>query len=392
MCSWNAAIGSCSFLHGANNNEVEWLGEIEIGQTHVVKAENERRHAPRIVAHREAELLFTPAGSGGGNTRRLGVSHVKYNGAKKKTKQKPTVSVSTDPPPPQQIQSMGKVYLVSSQYTQPLIDDAAQSLVDGSEDIFSISNDTLDIDIIIDLNVLRLVEGVSMILHGDTTLRRARLGLHYDDGRNQEEEEDFHLPESDWFWLDFYPPNIESLEDKIEITIPKRQARYVMIRVEGGHSESGHNWGFGQIEIEGSKDGLIPFDVDSIPQEGNDVGAISILSMTRSVSFPTLTKKRTFTPSSTASVHVAVFSSTGKLIGVTYARDPSKQRDILERRLSLLQIQDYSDDIWSVTLPYNWVDEGNYVLIGTIDEAEELLLKRLDLINLAQFSEHTITR
>ena len=76
------------------------------------------------------------------------------------------------------------------------------------------------------------------------------------------------------------------------------------------------------------------------------------------------------------------------------ARDPTRQRGILEQRLALLQIQDYSESIWSVTLPYNWVNEGNVVLIGCVDDRRptELLVHRFELRNLAHFSQHTITR
>lgn len=103
---------------------------------------------------------------------------------------------------------------------------------------------------------------------------------------------------------------------------------------------------------------------------------------------------RSFTPLGSAFVRVALYSSSGSLVGVMPARPPAKQRTILEQHLSLKPLQDYSDSIWSATLPYNWVEEGNVVLISCINDSKpkELLIKRLELTGLAQFSEHTITR
>ena len=160
----------------------------------------------------------------------------------------------------------------------------------------------------------------------------------------------------------------------------ERAARYVMIRMEGGGSDSALHWGFGRIEIVGAMDGLAAGTASR--------GQIS--PMVRSID-PT---SRAFTPTTTTSVRVAVYSSTGRLMGTMKARDPSRQRGILEQSLLPLDIADYSDDIWSATLPYSWVEEGNVVVIGCVDEArpDELLVRRLELRDLARFGVHTITR
>ena len=362
MCTWDSAVGRCSFIDGNNNNEREWVGEFEVAQTHVVKAVNEKRHAPKVIAHREAELLFTPGIS---SERRLDL-HEK--------------SSLSDQLTLERIESVGTVYLVKEGGDTPILDASVQRLVDGSNTVFSLSNDYSDIDIIVDLNSLRLVGEVSLILHGDTELESAKLGLHYDDGRNQEEGERFHMPNGGWEWLDF--PTSQSASGKggtISISFPRRQARYVMIRMVGGRSESSQSWGFSNIEIRGGMDGL--------SLDGDDV---TVRPMVRAID----TTSRSFTPSGSASVFVSVYSPSGKLIGTMKARDPSKQRGILERHLSVSQIPDYSESIWSVTLPFNWVDEGNIILIGCVDPSrpKELLVHRLEFTNLAQFSEHTITR
>lgn len=102
---------------------------------------------------------------------------------------------------------------------------------------------------------------------------------------------------------------------------------------------------------------------------------------------------RSYIPPETARVRVAVFSPEDKLVGVTKARAPSGQRGILERVVSFDPIDDYSDSIWSVTLPYNWIEDGNTIVIGCVDPQSGLLhIFRVALKDLAQFSEHTITR
>ena len=103
---------------------------------------------------------------------------------------------------------------------------------------------------------------------------------------------------------------------------------------------------------------------------------------------------RAFVPSKTTSVRIAVYSANGSLLGVINCRDPSRQRAIFESRVSESEIDPYSDVAWSATLPFTWVNEGTVVMIGCIDKSRpsEVLVHRLELNNLAQFSEHSITR
>ena len=179
------------------------------------------------------------------------------------------------------------------------------------------------------------------------------------------------------------------MKGEISITVLRQQARFIIFRLLGGSSESASQWGFGNIAIRGSKDGL---SSDLTPQRNNDSFAT-----TRAIDIDkktTPTESRTFIPLRSASIRVAVYSPTGKLIGVMKARDPSKQRGILEQKLVPSKIEDYSKSIWSATLPYNWVDEGNVVLIGCIDpnRTAKLLVHRLELTNLSELSVYTITR
>ena len=58
-CIWNATVLACKST-SIFYNYTAWSGIIEFGQTHVVKATDETRSAPRLIADREAEMLFTP--------------------------------------------------------------------------------------------------------------------------------------------------------------------------------------------------------------------------------------------------------------------------------------------------------------------------------------------
>ena len=60
-CIWNGTVSACrSSSFGGLYNYTAWSGVIEFGQTHVVKATDESRSAPKLIAEREAEMLFTP--------------------------------------------------------------------------------------------------------------------------------------------------------------------------------------------------------------------------------------------------------------------------------------------------------------------------------------------
>lgn len=368
MCKWDVSNIRCSFVDDSIRNEVHWTGETEIGQTHVVKAVDETRHAPKVIAQREAELLFTPGVDG---ERQLG-SHDKH-------------SVLADSAP-QKLESYGKVYLVKDGEGNPILDASAQHLLDGSKIVFSLPKDTPNIGLIINLNSLRLVEEVSIDLHFDSALEGARVGLHHDDGWNQEDDESFIIPRGGWEWFAY---STQPLEGKLAFTFPRRQARYILIELEGGGSSKSH-WGFSNIEIGGRLDGLSPDDLALSSRHDT-----TFLPLARSIDLDAATTtSRSFIPLRSANVRVAVYSPSGNLIGVKKVRDPLKQREVLERRLSSNEDIGYSKLIWSVTLPYNWVDEGNVIMLGCIDNSRptEMLVHRLELKNLAQFSEHTITR
>ena len=124
----------------------------------------------------------------------------------------------------------------------------------------------------VDLNSLRLIDKVSVELHGDITLDNAWMGLHYNDGQNQKEDKEIHIPSADWVWHDIDVELLanDSANMKISISLPKPQAaRYVFLLLEGGQSASANHWGFGRVEISASKDGL-PSDSASQPDGGSN--------------------------------------------------------------------------------------------------------------------------
>ena len=60
ICFAEKTCGHCVWAQNACQVETKWQGYTEIAQTHVVRAVGEARHAPKVVAEREAELLFFP--------------------------------------------------------------------------------------------------------------------------------------------------------------------------------------------------------------------------------------------------------------------------------------------------------------------------------------------
>jgi hypothetical protein len=212
------------------------------------------------------------------------------------------------------------------------------------------------------------------------SIDNARIGLRYDDGQNTEEQDGiFHYPKTGWLWHDV-GPHTEYSGVKISLSIPKRKARYITICFNGGHSPSSSRWSLQRVEINGYLDGL------------SDQMAQKITPTTRAVIPRTVTRK--FNPPRTTPVRIAVYSSSGRLLGLIDVRDPSKQREIFESQFLEKEIGPYSDAAWSATLPFNWVEEGNMIMIGCTDKSRpsEVLVHRLELKNLAQFSEHSISR
>ena len=359
MCTWTEE-GRCTFIGESSDHEVTWLGAAEIGQTHVVKAEKERRHAPRVIAHREAEFLFTP----GPPSRRLGHGvNEDSSGAARG--------------PSRGLEMHGEARLVSED-GRPVEGCEASSLLRDDDIVCSVPKNVTAVYIIVDLGALRMVQGISVSLREDTFVGSSRLELHYDDGRGSQEDSDgdgdVAIPRYDWSSVD----QRFNVTNEVAFSLSQsRPARYLKILLTGGSSNTTPHWGIQRVRITGRKDGL----------------ANNLLDDVLPIKRRFIEQSRSYIPPETARVRVAVFSPEGRLIGVTKARAPSGQRGILERVVSFQPIDDYSRSIWSVTLPYNWVEEGNTIAIGSLDpQSGRLHIFRLALKDLAQFSEHTMTR
>lgn len=348
----------CNLLPDGENCEdlveVAWEGFFEVAQTHVVKAVGENRRAPRMIAHREAELLFTPE-----KTRRL--------------EENPNVEIY----PARSIEYVGDVYIEESgAYVK---NELANTLLDATDSIFIL--DSSDADIVVDLKHLRLIENISILLPEHLVIGDVRIGLRYDDGQDTDEQNEmFNYPDNGWLWHDVGSSS-EYEDTRITLSVYKRKARYISIQFNGCQSKYSNTCSLQRIEIVGYLDGL-----------GNHQNMQKVPPEVRSIE--PRTESRTFIPSKTTPVRIAVYSANGSLLGVIDGRDPSKQRAIFESKVSESDIDPYSDAAWSATLPFTWVEEGNVVMIGCIDSSRpsEVLVHRLELNDLAQFSEHSITR
>lgn len=327
--------------------EVQWDGFIEIAQTHVVKAVGETRRAPRMIAQRDAEILFTPSDS-----RRLNNNEAAFEMVT-----------------PQKIESVGKVYFFNEELT-PINDAAVDALLDGTDSLISVSSPNAHI--VIDLKHIRVIQNVSIVVPDGVSIESVQVGLRYDDGQDTDEHE-FHYPSNGWLW--------HEIASSMSVSFPNKKTRYISLKLHGGHSQTLDGWSLQRVDIIGYLDGL-----------GISHQTHNITPKTRS--FDPRGSARAFIPSKTTAVRVAVYSASGRLLGVINGRDPSKQRKIFESQISDIDIDPYSHDAWSVTLPYNWVGEGNAVVIGCTDRSRpnEVLIHRLELKGLAQFSEHSITR
>jgi hypothetical protein len=332
--------------------EVLWAGYFEIAQTHVVKAVGETRRAPRMTAQREAEILFTPSDS-----RRLQSDEA-------------ALEMET----PQRIESVGKAYFLNEKLS-PLNDAAIDALLDGTDSLISVLSPNAHI--VIDLKHIRVVQNISLVLPEGMSIEDVQVGLRYDDGQSSEEEE-FHYPNNGWLWHDLGSSTLY-VGTAISVSFPNTKTRYISLKLRGGYSQTSDSWSLQRVEIVGY------FDLNRGHTITPKISARSVDPRGAA---------RVFVPSKTTAVRVAVYSASGRLLGVINGRDPSGQRKIFESQVSEIDIDPYSKAAWSVTIPYDWVQEGNVVVIGCIDRSRpnEVLTHRLELEGLAQFSEHSITR
>lgn len=352
-CTWTTEQ-ACAYI---TNNDVtsKWHGFIELGQTHVIHATLENRHAPRLIADRETELLFTP------------------------TLEAQDTAAPSSAPTTTIVHEWGLEQNGTLEVVLPGVDDVwpanypkdkSRLIAEGSE--YYIPNSNPDVDIELDLGAQRLLQGAFLKTWYVTDIVGSiQVGIANDDGNVVSDPPT--LPESGWTWFNMDPiPSGYNTERTI--IIPRVPGRYVKIQLRGGISSYGDAWGLRQIQISGALDGVV--------DEGGENEESAV------------TTGLPFIPASSHDVRVSAFDASGALLGVMQARSPDSQRDILEQSLTSSDLGPYSADAWSATLPWNWIKEGTTVLIAAVDplSPNSPLVHRLQLHNLAAFSEHTLLR
>jgi len=326
--------------------ETRWLGYTEIGQTHVVRTVGETRRAPRIVAEREAELLFFPT-----------------------LDAQPTVSPSSAPTAT--VNHVFGLELIGN-FTVDLVNASnvwgsgypsnKTRLIEPSTEYY-IPGNINDIDINFDLQAQRTIQGVAVQIWYYSEVQSIQIGVRRDGGTT---------------WTLFNGGSATSLNQRVTITIPKTAARYVSIRLRGGTYngvfDTTKKWGLRQVQISGSLDGSLV-----------DTGT----NTTRSPS-----AKLAFIPSQSAIVMLDVFNQSGALLGTMPVRNQTLQRPLLEQALVTSKLDPYSlIDMWSVTIPWRWMKEGNQLRISVNHTLSGKILTHSHTLSyLVQWGEHTFIR
>eukprot|EP00591_Stephanopyxis_turris_P017457 CAMPEP_0195538376 /NCGR_PEP_ID=MMETSP0794_2-20130614/49491_1 /TAXON_ID=515487 /ORGANISM="Stephanopyxis turris, Strain CCMP 815" /LENGTH=1515 /DNA_ID=CAMNT_0040672349 /DNA_START=170 /DNA_END=4717 /DNA_ORIENTATION=+ len=362
-CIWDRVLLACNSATSTGTDVyTKWNGFIELGQTHVVKATGEVRHAPKVIAERETELLFTP------------------------TEFATPTSAPTPHPTASIVHEWGlehfgflEVELANTSDTWALgyPSDSAKLIEPGSE--YYISNDNPEVNINFDLQSGRLIQGVYLKSWYVTRIGTIEVGVHADDGDDLDGEPgNLHtipsINSGGWTWFSDIGLS-GSYNKEGTLHIPKINARYVQIRLRGGNSDYGGKWGLRHIQISGNPDGLLP-DTNSTNTEDGFVNSVGYI--------PT---------NNATDIRVAAYSNSGSLLGVLDMRSPVDQRPLLEQSLTTATLAPYSTSAWSTTLPWNWIKEGTKLLVGkSFPNTNEMIVHSLTLEGLAHWGLHTLTR
>ena len=325
-----------------------WPGFIQFGQTHVINAIGEKRRAPKLIAEREAELLFTPTLTA-----------------------QPTPSPSLAPTQAivyqwgiEQLNNNSLVvtpYLNSTSWPSGYPKDPKILLVDGTE--YYVPNTIPNIDIDFDLGSVLTIQGIYVQTWYVTSLQSVQVGVR-------------SISSLDWTWFTMKLGTTWAYNIELVTIIPKVASRYVKIRVMGGSSSSGSSWGLRRVKIS---------DVANASSTKGTGEPSSSLPSSYSMSY---------VPASSSSVKLIANAADGSLLGSITLRSPNMIRPILEQSLTSTTLSPYSNSAWSATIPWNWIRENTELLIGVVDpnDSTNLFLYRLVLKGLVQFSEHTLVR
>jgi hypothetical protein len=228
------------------------------------------------------------------------------------------------------------------------------------------------------LNASYLVQGVYIQTWYSTSISQIKIGLHDDDGYSGQQPDSqgsLVLPkmiDPAWKWYNGVAVTSGYNVERV-IFIPKIAARYIQISLHGGNSTSSKDWGLRQVKI------------------GN---ATRIIQETKNeLSFGTAIGNISYKPPSTASIRVAAYTKTGSLLGVIAMRNATQQRPLLDQSLTSTSLSPYSAEAWSATLPWQWVQEGTHLLVGTsCPNSSNLAMSILKLSKLGTWGHHTLSR
>ena len=356
------SVTSCIWARSACHTETTWRGFIEIGQTHVIKAQGETRHAPKIISEREAEILFFPT-----------------------LETEPTIAPSSAPTTiPEHVFGLEKVGVFSMRL--PSATDMWPSgypgnktrLIDGSEQAVYFPAVAPDVNFIFDLKSDRAVNGVYIKIWYYSRIASIKVGLRPNDGASMNSPTNgVNVPDSQWTWIDG-GSHMDGLNKEVNIDFEMVAARYVQIRVRNAWRGNNHNleWGLRMLKISGSLDGSIVSRPSDNKGEVNKIPAV------------------TFFPNEASDVIVEVYDASGALLGALNARPTSQQRGIMDQSQTEKPLPPYSGsrEMWSSTLPWQWVKEKIELVISVPYIDGTLLGHTLILRNVASWSEHTLIR
>jgi hypothetical protein len=327
-----------------------------------VKAHGETRHAPKIIADREAELLFFPT-----------------------EETQPTSAPSSAPTETINhvfgLEQIGNftVDLPSSTSIWPSDYPKDKTLlIDGSEQVYVLPASIPDVNFNFDLQTNRAVQGVYMKIWYYSQIDSVQVGYRDDDGADLEDGDDgTAVPDSEWTWIDG-GSHVNSINKEVLLTFDLVAARYLQIRIRGGWRGSSKidSWGIRKIQISGSLDGTtVGKSVD------NDEDIHPMQSMG-------------FFPNETSEVLIEAYDDSGTMLGIIDARPTSLQRGILDQSQTEDTVTPYSDtkEMWSSTLPWQWVKDGTELTISVKHTNGMVIAHTLTLHNIAVWSEHSLIR
>jgi hypothetical protein len=209
---------------GPNINKLtSWPGSIQFGQTHVINAIGEKRYAPKLIAERDAELLFTPSLTA-----------------------QPTPAPTLAPTAAIVYQwgleqlnnnSLMVTPVNSTSWPSGYPKNAKILLVDRTE--YYVPNTIPNVDVDFDLGSNFTVQGVYVQTWYVTAISSIQVGVRA-------------TTSDSWRWFAMNVGTNCCYNSELVTVIPKISSRYVKFRIMGGYSSYSSSWGLRRIKIGGA--------------------------------------------------------------------------------------------------------------------------------------------